>query len=117
MKQRIQDWIESTRYIWEPIFVWLAPVLIFLMAMGMAYLSVTLTLPEALAMYSSVLFIITFFFVGLFLLSCVPCAIYSCVLAIKTVIRQKKYWVPIVQILLNLPLLALWYLALQKFLL
>ena len=117
MKQRILDFLESIRYIWEPVCVWLAPVLIFLAAVCSAYGAAAWTLPEILEMYSSVLLIMTFFFVACFLLACVPCAVYSCVLAVKTMLRRKCYGIPIAQILLNVPLLVLWYLVVQRLIL
>ena len=117
MKQRILDFLESTRYIWEPVCVWLAPVVIFLAAAISAYGAAAWTLPEALAMYSSVLLIMTFFFAACFLLACVPCAVYSCVLAVKAMLQKKCYGISIAQILLNVPLLVLWYLVVQRLIL
>lgn len=117
MNHPIRSSLERVQYAWRPFRYWLAPALILLAAVGSVYLAVHANLSEEMQSYSVFLLILAFLVTFFFLLVSLPCVLFSMYLSVMTILREKRYVIPGIQLLLNAGLVFAWICMLQKFLL
>ena len=116
MKQSIRNFFAGLQYAKSPFGHWLMPLQFLLLGLAFSQLGIRIALPESLNEYEIFFMIFAIFFFGLFLLSGLPCGVYSMVLSVRNMIREKRYVLPILQFLLDGLLLCLWYMTATKFL-
>ena len=117
MKHPIRNLCKPIEYAIRPFGYWIAPVLAYLLMLGTVYGATHVQLAEKWQPYSVFFLILAFLFTAFFLLICAPCVIYSGYLSVKTILQERKYWLPGVQLALDLGLLVYWFLQLKKFVL
>lgn len=114
MKQPNCKPFSKISYAIRPFGHWLAPVLALLIVMGVSCLAVRVQLPEKLEPYSIFFLILSFLFTAFFLLTGMPCAVYSGYLSVRNMVQEKRYVIPACQLLLDAALLAAWVIVLRK---
>ena len=117
MKHPIRNLCKPIEYALLPFGYWVAPVLVYLMLLVTTYCATHLNLPEKLQPYSTFFLIFGFLFTAFFLVITVPCALYSGYRSVQTMLREKKYYLPGIQLALDLGLLVFWFLQFKKFVL
>lgn len=93
----------------------LAPIFTFLVALAIVYVASAWTLPEKLLPYETMFLIFTAVFSLFFVAITVPCVVYSCYLAIMAIIRDKKYLLPTISLILNDCVLLAWIYIMRYF--
>lgn len=117
MKHPIRNLCKPIEYAILPFGYWIAPVLVYLMLLATAYCATHLTLPEKLQPYATFFLILGFLLTAFFLVIAVPCALYSGYRSVLTMVKERKYYLPGIQLALDLGLLVFWFLQLRKFIL
>ena len=115
MKHPIRKLCQPISYAILPFGYWIAPVLVYLMLLGSAFAASHVQLSEKWQPYCIFFLILGFLFTAFFLLITAPCAIYSGYRSVQTMLRQRKFYLPGIQLALDVALLVFWFLQLMKF--
>ena len=114
MMQSIRSAVKRVQYLWRPFAYWLAPVIFLAASFVVTYFATTVQLSEKLQPYSVFFLILAFLVSGFFLLITAPCVLYSGYLSVWNMLREKRYVLPGIQLALNIALLVVWWIAVQK---
>ncbi len=93
----------------------LIPIAVLIAVAALTYSAAKIVLPEKFQAYEAFFLILTAIVSLFFITITVPCGLYGGYLAVAAIVRDKKYVVPVITILLDCAVLFSWVYFLRQF--